>query len=355
VADPLESPTLNDISPFMNSFNTVNESLGLLRHVRRNQSGRATGGDGPELPELPPASRILIQNNTGADLDPFRVLAIGAPLQSIADADHGALNFRRQPSFSGTTPTATTDAFCITDEPIDYVAGGTGPLGRAVVQGVVPVDVNVTDAGHGYATPTASDNTKLTSAASGPARILYKPGGTGTLRCVVKLDESGAAGGALNTWQVKNNFGVPPISYAISANTTAQATGMSISIPSAGTYLIAATVVARGTLTGGAGVASFSNIYAYLQYSGGSTGTSQDLFCVCLHGTSGTTHDAFGSASVVTIASFSAAGAVEIYGYRDAPWDAGGGQAWSAAVIYGNVAGFGPRNLNSQLAYLKIA
>jgi hypothetical protein len=106
---------------------------------------------------------------------------------------------------------------------------------------VVTVDVNVTDAGHGYATPTAADATKLTSATSGPARILYKPAGTGTLRCVVKLDEAGS-GGSLTAGSDRLSS-----DFTISSSNVSVDTGHSITLPSAGSYILFAQVTAIGT------------------------------------------------------------------------------------------------------------
>jgi hypothetical protein len=104
-----------------------------------------------------------------------------------------------------------------------------------VIQGVVTVDVNVTDEDHEYATPTENDSTKLTSASSGPARILYKPSGTGTKRCAVRLDETGSGGAATLTHDHEN---MPTLGYTITADNTWEGTGLVLTLPSAGTYFV---------------------------------------------------------------------------------------------------------------------
>ena len=199
--DPLQAPMPGKMSPFVSDFGTADTSLSLLRDLQR-ASGRGKTGADPFNVNLPPSIRVWVQNNSGADKAMFDVLAITGILGGIADTDGGP-DWVRQPRFTGSTPSATTDAFCILEEPAPYIAGGLSPLVKAVIQGVIPVDVNITDAGHNYATPTASDATKLTSATSGPARIIYKPSGTGTKRCVVLLDGlDTSASGALQTVEV---------------------------------------------------------------------------------------------------------------------------------------------------------
>lgn len=64
-------------------------------------------------------------------------------------------------------------------------------VGAAAIDGVCFAQVSVRDADHGYATEVDADATKFESAASGVIRILYKPAGTGTSWCVVRLSAGG--------------------------------------------------------------------------------------------------------------------------------------------------------------------
>jgi len=75
-----------------------------------------------------------------------------------------------------------------------------GAFARGVVSGVAVCDIDVTDAAHEFAAPTPGDETQLTSAGSGPARIVWKESGTGTKRAVVLIsqgagDNGGGGGG----------------------------------------------------------------------------------------------------------------------------------------------------------------
>jgi len=129
---------------------------------------------------------VIVKNATGAAAARYAVLALGSPL--IAQTDN-AVEFKRTLTFAGTTPAATTDRVAVLLEPL-----ASNKIGRAVVCGVVPVQVNVTDAAHTFATPTASDNTKLTSAASGPIELLSKESGTGTKWAYAHLTSMSSGG-----------------------------------------------------------------------------------------------------------------------------------------------------------------
>lgn len=147
-------------------------------HSRR----KVPGGGGPALDgPLNPAVRVLVKNATGAALAVGSVVALGTPVVSPAD-------YRREaaatPLFPGTVPAATTDAFAVLAEPL-----GIEEIGRAVLMGVASCNVNVVGATDTYATPKASDSTQLDSAATGPARILWREAGSsGTKKALVLLE-----------------------------------------------------------------------------------------------------------------------------------------------------------------------
>jgi hypothetical protein len=73
------------------------------------------------------------------------------------------------------------------------------------------VQINVTSASHDYANPTTSDATKLTSGATGLHRILYKPSGTGTKWCIVRLGEQSSAAAVGGTVQIGDLDGTPAL------------------------------------------------------------------------------------------------------------------------------------------------
>lgn len=186
MSDPLASVTPGD--PLRISADTFNLLLDAGKFVRDRRLGRTGAGQALDEP-VTPALQVYVRNDTGASLAAFSVVALGTPVISATDAQH---TVRRQPVFPGTAPAASTDAFAVTIEPL-----GTGKVGRAVVMGVVPVDLNVTDSSHTAATPAAAVTATLASATNGPARIIWKASGTGTKRAVVLIgrDQNGGTSG----------------------------------------------------------------------------------------------------------------------------------------------------------------
>ena len=130
---------------------------------------------------------ILVKNTTGSDLTRFGIVGIDTPTitapTSIEDWD----GFR---VFDGETPTSSS-FIAITQEPIL-----NGYVGRAVVVGLTPVLVNITNAAHGYCVPGTS-LTQLTSAATqgtNGTKILWKAVSSGaSTKCIVCLPMMGGA------------------------------------------------------------------------------------------------------------------------------------------------------------------
>ena len=100
--------------------------------------------------------------------------------------------FKNALAVSGVTPTADhAGAFAILLEPI-----AAGAMGRAIVSGVTPVKVNITNADHRYAEVEAGQAGYLASAESGSALLLWKEAGTGEKWALVRMGNPGSAGAA---------------------------------------------------------------------------------------------------------------------------------------------------------------
>lgn len=183
MADPLGSVAAGQPSPLVNKLGTVNAVLDACRAVRATGRGTAAGAMKVE-PEKAHCV-VWVRNDTGGSLAAFSVVALGTPVISAVDYPH---EVRQQPVFPGAAPAANTDAFAVLLEP-----AATSAIVRAAVVGVVPVDLSVTDAAHGYAEPAATVTATLASASTGPAKVIWKESGTGTKRAVVLLgsDSSG--------------------------------------------------------------------------------------------------------------------------------------------------------------------
>jgi hypothetical protein len=157
----------------------------------RKKAGN-TGATGPASSKYGQPVEIQIRNDTGSDLSIHSILKVGSPLVSAIDYP---FEFLEPPVFGGSTPAATTDLVAVTQDPIP-----DGELGRAILLGVAICTVDVVDSGHGYAEPTASSAAKLTSATTGPIRIIWKDSGTGDKTAVVLLQSVGSSGDSL-AWQ----------------------------------------------------------------------------------------------------------------------------------------------------------
>ena len=189
MSDPLASVRPGDPPPLRaDTWNAVLDAARAHQAVKRGPAGAAN-----EREPLMPACRVYVRNDTSSSLLTFSVLTLGTPIISAVDFPH---DVRRDPVFPGTAPAATTDAFAVLVEP-----ASAGDIVRAVVLGVVPVDLNVTDATHTHASPAAGVTATLASATSGAAQIIWKESGTGTKRAVVLLKGGDGAGGGYDTIQ----------------------------------------------------------------------------------------------------------------------------------------------------------
>lgn len=149
----------------------------------------------------PPAyTGILAKNSTTGVVNRWGVLSVAGVVFTPSGATGNATQqFQDQPVLSGGLPTGGS-AFVVAVEPI-----GAGKIGRVAVAGVVQAKINVTDAGHGFATAKDGDLTQLTSAASGDAQILWKESGTGASKWAI-VRFGGAAGASIRLGKVTGTW-----------------------------------------------------------------------------------------------------------------------------------------------------
>lgn len=135
------------------------------------------------------ADIVLVKNASGAAVSRFGVLGISGVIFTPSDS---LAAFQNQVAFTGVTPSGDSHKgkFLVCLDPLN-----AGEVGRAWISGVCQCRVLVTDADHQFCEATAGDSTQLKSSKSGSARILYKPAGTGSLWCTVRLGNAAGGGG----------------------------------------------------------------------------------------------------------------------------------------------------------------
>lgn len=154
---------------------------------------------------------ILVQNDSGADLDQFAVVSLDSIL--ITPTDNEDYFRHHTPVFSGKAVASgnISKPFAILQEPLK-----TGFLGQAMAAGVTPVKIAVSDASHAFAELAA---TGLQSAASGIVRILWKESGTGSKWAVIHFPAGGGGNGETAViCKITGNSNAPEYSVEIYAN-----------------------------------------------------------------------------------------------------------------------------------------
>lgn len=161
------------------------------------ESLKAKPGERPRADRSASPVEVLVRNDSGSPLATrFGILKTIKPrtLYSVAAAQ----TFYDEDMLRGTTP-AAGQPFVVVQEPLS--AGG---FAIARLLGLTRVKVNLTDVGH-YAADCTTATDKLTSAASGPARILWVESdetvrATGDQWAVVELlGQSAAAAGGIGS------------------------------------------------------------------------------------------------------------------------------------------------------------
>ena len=161
---------------------TFNTFIDVARdHLANRQN--ATRQPGVVLP--PPGVILLIRNDSGSDRSRFEVLGLDGPVFPPEDS---STDMSRGPVMSCVTP-ATPDhegAFVVLLEPI-----ASGALGRAMIQGAVPVQVDFADTDpKTWADISDGVVANLKAMGTGSAKILWRtgePGDTGVEWCICEL------------------------------------------------------------------------------------------------------------------------------------------------------------------------
>lgn len=165
-------------------INAAREALAYVQAQRRSQRARS-GGGGLQ------SGIVRVRNDSGSPRSQFDVLGITGVIIEAAD-NLAEFQQRCRICLVGAEPAAAhAGKFVVLLEPL-----ADGAIGAAVAAGVVQCQVDVQAEGDEYA-EVASGSYALASAASGTARILHVPAGTGTQWAVVRLGNAvaGETGG----------------------------------------------------------------------------------------------------------------------------------------------------------------
>jgi len=169
--DPLRIPAA--------TFNT------LIDVARDHLASRQNSARQPGMALPPPGVILMIRNDSGSDRDRFEVLGLDEP---VFPPEDNTADISRGPAMSGIYPVDPdhVGAFVVLLEPI-----AAGSVGRAMIQGAVPVQVDFADAGtNTWADISDGVTANLKAMATGSARILWRtgePGDTGIEWCICEL------------------------------------------------------------------------------------------------------------------------------------------------------------------------
>ena len=142
------------------TFNTfIDAAQDYKSRQHRREPSRTTGTLHPDV--------VLVKNVSGSDRARFDILGIEGLLITPAD---NLPTFQNQPVFTGTTPTIADHRgrFVVLLEPL-----ATGRIGSALLTGIVPVRLRIIQETDTCADVDEDSPTRLKSAASGAAQILW--------------------------------------------------------------------------------------------------------------------------------------------------------------------------------------
>ncbi len=135
-----------------------------LDAVRATRGQQALGAEADAFGRQTTLAKV--RNLTGSNRERFSIVGLSQPI--IAPADNLA-EFLRQTTFDSVMPASGYEhRFAVLLEPL-----AVNKIGLAAVAGVVPVRVHFTADDHNYAVIKNGDATRLKSAATGNARILW--------------------------------------------------------------------------------------------------------------------------------------------------------------------------------------
>lgn len=131
---------------------------------------------------------VLVQNSESTLAGRFTALMLTGIL--VTPAKNEGEFVSRPPAFTGKRMGSTYVGYpyAILLEPIM-----PGKIGKAMLLGTTPAQVNILNATHQYAEPTSSGS--LQSAETGVARLLWKAGNSGTQWCMLLLGGAGSGSG----------------------------------------------------------------------------------------------------------------------------------------------------------------
>jgi len=161
-----------------NAYNTFIDAARDYQDRRMRQQARTV------TPDTKPGV-VLVRNTSGADQNRFAVMEITSPVIGPTD---NLLEFQNKIAFDAVAPTADgISRFVVLAEPIKNTK-----LGQAVLAGITPVQIDVTDESAEYAQPIEAETGYLRTASTGSARIVWKDVGTGLKWGVVQIPAGGA-------------------------------------------------------------------------------------------------------------------------------------------------------------------
>jgi hypothetical protein len=131
---------------------------------------------------------ILVRNDSGSLLEQFMPVILDDLIIQPDDEEKEQEFKSRAPVFSGKKVSADNKdtPFAILQVPLE-----SEKLGKALLQGITPVKVNVGNESHQYAKLDASE---LVSCSNGVGRILWKESGTGEKWVLLQLGSGGSGG-----------------------------------------------------------------------------------------------------------------------------------------------------------------